>query len=52
MTNIYHLYTDNRAAEHIATQPTMNEYSRAIDTRHHAIRQDYIMQSGTSEIKI
>jgi hypothetical protein len=40
--NIYHLYTDNQAAEHIATQPTMNEHSRAIDIRHHAIRQDYI----------
>ena len=44
-TNIYHLYTDNQAAEHIATQPTMNEHSRAIDTRHHAIRQDYIENS-------
>jgi hypothetical protein len=44
-TNIYHLYTDNQATEHIATQPTMNEHSRAIDTRHHAIRQDYIENS-------
>ncbi len=44
-TNIYHLCTDNQAAEHIATQPTMNEHSRAIDTRHHAIRQDYIENS-------
>jgi hypothetical protein len=44
-TNIYHLYTDNQAAEHIATQPTMNEHSRAIDTRHHAIKQDYIENS-------
>jgi hypothetical protein len=44
-TNVYHLYTDNQAAEHIATQPTMNEHSRAIDTRHHAIRQDYIENS-------
>ena len=34
--NIYHLYADNQAAEHIATQPTMNEHSRAIDIRHHA----------------
>ncbi len=24
-TNIHHLYTDNQVAEHIATQPTMNE---------------------------
>ena len=38
----YYLLTDNQAAEHIATQPTMNEHSRSIDTRHHAIRQDYI----------
>jgi hypothetical protein len=37
----YYLYTDNQAAEHIATQPNMNEHSRSIDTRHHAIRQDY-----------
>jgi hypothetical protein len=44
-TNIYHLYTDNQTAEHIATQPTMNEHSRAIDTRQHAIRQDYIENS-------
>jgi hypothetical protein len=36
------LYTDNQAAEHIATQPNMNEHSRSIDIRHHAIRQDYI----------
>jgi hypothetical protein len=39
---IYHIYTDNQAAEHIATQPTMNEHSRSIDIRHHAIRQDYL----------
>jgi hypothetical protein len=38
----YHLYTDNQAAEHIATQPTMSEHSRSIDLRHHSIRQDYI----------
>ena len=38
----YYLYTDNQAAEHIATQPNMNEHSRSIDIRHHAIRQDYI----------
>jgi hypothetical protein len=38
----YYLYTDNQVAEHIATQPNMNEHSRSIDTRHHAIRQDYI----------
>jgi hypothetical protein len=41
-SNIYHIYTDNQAAEHIATQPTMNEHSRSIDIRHHAIRQDYL----------
>jgi hypothetical protein len=38
----YFLLTDNQAAEHIATQPTMNEHSRLIDTRHHAIRKDYV----------
>jgi hypothetical protein len=37
----YYLFTDNQA-EHIATQPNMNEHSRSIDIRHHAIRQDYI----------
>jgi hypothetical protein len=37
-----HLFTDNQAAEHIATRPTMNEHSRSIDIRHHAVRQDYI----------
>ena len=40
--HIYYLYTDNQAAEHIATQPNMNEHSRSIDIRHHAIRQDYV----------
>ncbi len=40
--NVYYLYTDNQAAEHIATQPNMNEHSRSIDIRHHAIRQDYV----------
>ncbi len=38
----YYLLTDNQAAEHIVSQPTMNEHSRSIDTRHHAIRQDYV----------
>ena len=38
----YFLFTDNQAAEHIATQPNMNDHSRSIDIRHHAIRQDYI----------
>jgi hypothetical protein len=38
----YFLFTDNQAAEHIATQPNMNEHSRSIDIRHHAIRQDYV----------
>jgi hypothetical protein len=37
-----HLYTDNQAAEHIATQPNMNEHSRSIDIRHHAVRQAYL----------
>jgi hypothetical protein len=41
-SNVYHIYTDNQAAEHIATQPTMNEHSRSIDIRHHVIRQDYL----------
>ena len=40
--NTYHIYTDNQAAEHIATQPTRQEHSRSIDIRHHAIRQDYL----------
>jgi hypothetical protein len=35
--NIYHLYTDNQAAEHIATQPNMNDHSRSIDIRIHGI---------------
>jgi hypothetical protein len=37
-----YLFTDNQAAEHVATKPTMNEHSRSIDIRHHAVRQDYI----------
>ena len=41
-TPIFYLYTDNQAAEHIATQPTMIDHSRFIDLRHHSIRQDYI----------
>jgi hypothetical protein len=40
--NVYHLYTDNQAAEHIATQPKMNDHSRSIDIRIHGIRQDYL----------
>ncbi len=32
------LFTDNQAAEHIATRPTMNEHSRSIDIHHHAVR--------------
>ena len=40
--NLYHLYTDNQAAEHIATQPNMNDHSRSIDIRIHGIRQDYL----------
>jgi hypothetical protein len=38
----YFLFTDNQAVEHIATQPNMNDHSRSIDIRHHAIRQDYV----------
>jgi hypothetical protein len=38
----YFLFTDNQAAEHIATQPNMNDHSRSIDIRHHAIRKDYV----------
>ncbi len=34
-----HLFTDNQAAEHIAT---LNEHSRSIDIRPHAVQQDYI----------
>ncbi len=33
--NIYHLYTDNQAAEHIATQPNMSDHSRSVDIRIH-----------------
>jgi hypothetical protein len=40
--NIYHLCTDNQAAEHIAAQPNMNDHSRSIDIRIHDIRQDYL----------
>ncbi len=40
--NIYRLYTDNQAAEHIATQPNMNDHSRSIDIRIHGIRQKYL----------
>jgi hypothetical protein len=36
--NVYHLYTDNQAAEH----PNMNDHSRSIDIRIHGIRQDYL----------
>jgi hypothetical protein len=41
-TNIYYLYTDNQAAEHITTQPNMNDHSRSIDIRIYDIRQDYL----------
>ncbi len=40
--NTYYLYTDNQAAEHIATQPNMSDHSRSIDIRHHEIKQDYV----------
>jgi hypothetical protein len=36
------LYTDNQAAEHIATQPNMTDHSRSINIRHHEIKQDYV----------
>ncbi len=35
-------FTDNQAAEHLATQPNLNEHSRTMDTRHHEVRQDYL----------
>jgi hypothetical protein len=40
--NLYYLFTDNQAAEHLATQPNLNEHGRTIDTRHHEVRQDYL----------
>jgi hypothetical protein len=40
--NIFHRYTDNQAAEHITTQPNMNDDFRSIDIRIHGIRQDYL----------
>jgi hypothetical protein len=43
--HIYHLYTDNQAAEHLATQPNMNDHARSIDIRHHEIKQDYVQNN-------
>ncbi len=40
--NTYYIYTDNQASEHIVSQPTLNEHSRAIDIRHHAVCQAYL----------
>ncbi len=40
--SICYLFTDNQAAEHLATQPNLNEHGRIIDTRHHEVRQDYL----------
>jgi hypothetical protein len=40
--SVYYLFTDNQAAEHLATQPNLNEHGRTIDTRHHEVRQDYL----------
>ncbi len=40
--NTYYLLTDNQAAEHLATQPNLNEHGRSIDIRHHEVRQDYL----------
>jgi hypothetical protein len=39
---VYYLFTDNQAAEHLATQPNLNKHGRTIDTRHHEVRQDYL----------
>ena len=43
--HVYHLYTDNQAAEHLATQPNMNDHSRSIDIKHHGIKQDYLQDN-------
>ncbi len=43
--HIYYLYTDNQAAEHLATQPNMNDHARSIDIRHHEIKQDYVQNN-------
>jgi hypothetical protein len=40
--NTYYLLTDNQAAEHLATQPNLNEHGRSIDIRHHEVCQDYL----------
>jgi hypothetical protein len=40
--SVYYLFTDNQAAEHLATQPNLNEHGQTIDTRHHEVRQDYL----------
>jgi hypothetical protein len=40
--NTYYIYTDNQASEHVVSQPTLNKHSRAIDIRHHAVRQAYL----------
>jgi hypothetical protein len=40
--NTYYLYTNNQAAEHLATQPNMRDNSRSIDTQHHEIKQYYV----------
>jgi hypothetical protein len=44
-TNLYYLYTDSQSAEHLATQPNMTDAARAIDIRHHEIKQDYLMNN-------
>ncbi len=43
--HVYHLYTYNQAAEHLATQPNMNDHSRSIDIKHHGIKQDYLQDN-------
>ena len=43
------LYTDNKATEHLCTQPNMSEASRGIDTsRHHVMKQD--CQDGSTRV--
>ena len=44
-TNLYYLYTDSQSAEHLTTQPNMTDAARAIDIRHHEIKQDYLMNN-------
>jgi hypothetical protein len=43
--HIYYLYTDNQAAEHLTTQPNLNDHARSIDIRHHEIKQNYVQNN-------